>query len=318
MKTVCFSAGPLLSDEDLASSCALLKAGHLIAIPTETVYGLAADVFHPQSIEKIFQTKKRPVDNPLIAHISSMKQLDRLVKNPSSILLRLSEHFWPGPLTLVFERSDLVPPIVSAFLPTIAVRMPKHPCARQLIEALDSPLAAPSANRSGRPSPTSVTDVLEDLDGAIAAVIDGGKCSFGIESTVIGIVEGKPVLFRPGAIDRQAIEEVIQMKVLKPAANGPVHSPGMKYRHYAPNAKVSFTTNYEQLIERQMRERIYVPESLSRENVYFHLRNADRLNYPEIVIYLDEKIISDEALLNRLEKASSIKGLSGESYGQSN
>jgi len=303
METICLTARPILSTSDLDIATAFLKEGHLVAIPTETVYGLAADVFQPDAVQKIFCIKGRPPDNPLIAHISTIDQLERLVQNPSPELVLLAERFWPGPLTLVFERRNEVPGIVSAHLKTIAVRMPSHPCARQVIESLGSPVAAPSANLSGRPSPTSAQDVLDDLGGFIPAVVDGGDCDFGIESTVVAFIDRVPVLLRPGAISRQTIEEVLSKHLLDPYENGPIMSPGMKYRHYAPKAKLYLIDSQDDLIEKQLKSAPYMPECVNAHNLYSHLRKADRLGYSEIVIVLNTKIRSDEALMNRLCRA---------------
>lgn len=281
----------------------LLKGGRLVAIPTETVYGLAADLFQPEAVQKIFMAKGRPSDNPLIAHISALKQLNNLVMDPSDLFIRLAQRFWPGPLTLIAMRKSEVPPIVSAYLPTIAVRMPSHPCARQIIDAIDSPLAAPSANLSGFPSPTSSDDVLEDFEGCIPAVVDGGICAFGIESTVISLIDEEPRLLRPGAIPREVIEEYLQLKLENARIGGPVLSPGMKYRHYAPKATLTLVETPDQVAEKLHSASTYVPKDLTAKNLYSHLRKADRLGYSEIVIVLDSHIRSDEALMNRLQRA---------------
>jgi len=303
MKTIRLRAHPTLSSRDLETAVSLLLGGQLVAIPTETVYGLAADLFQPAAIQKIFTTKGRPADNPLIAHISSMRQLERIAERPHPLLLKMAERFWPGPLTLIFERKETVPPIVSAHLPTIAVRMPSHPCARQLIHSIDSPLAAPSANLSGRPSPTSAADVLEDFDGAIPAIIDGGPCAFGIESTVIGMIDDQFVLLRPGAIDRAAIENEIKITLIDPPRRGPILSPGMKYRHYAPKAKIRLVDSADRESSSATDGSVYVLEDLGAQNLYSHLRNADRLGYSEIVICLNDSIRQSEALMNRLQRA---------------
>ena len=298
MNTIRRTARPLLSEEDLELTVSLLKKGEVVAIPTETVYGLAADVFQEDAVRAIFRVKGRPVDNPLIAHISDFSQLDRLVLHPHPLFLRLAHHFWPGPLTIIAERQPNVPAVISAGLSTIAVRMPAHPCASQIIKALESPLAAPSANRSGCPSPTSADDVWEDLENQIPLIVDGGRCSFGIESSVVGFFDNHPVLLRPGAISRASIEEVLQMHLEDPRPNTPVSSPGMKYRHYAPKAKVRLVEPDESVPSTS-----YVPQGISAHNLYAHLRQADRLGYAEIVIRIDERIRSDEALMNRLIRA---------------
>lgn len=304
MKTIRFLARPLLPPQDLTQVVDFLKKGQLVAIPTETVYGLAADVMQEEAVAQIFSVKGRPADNPLIAHISSMEQLGRLVHNPSGQALLLASRFWPGPLTLLFERRNDVPSIVSAHLATIAVRMPSHPCAHQIIEALGSPVAAPSANRSGLPSPTSAQDVLDDFEGQISAVVDGGPCPIGIESTVVGWIDGQPTLFRPGAVTREAIENALGIKLGSPANEAKPLSPGMKYRHYAPRARLTLVDSEE---DKQMMDlqKTYVPESVTPRNLFFHLRKADRLGYGEIVVVLNDRIRQDEALMNRLLCASS-------------
>lgn len=303
MKTVCLPADPILAPEDLETAVDFLQNGELLAIPTETVYGLAADLFQPLAIQKIFHAKGRPSDNPLIAHISSMRQLERIAESPHMLFLKLAERFWPGPLTLVFERKKTVHSIASAHLPTIAVRMPSHPCARQIIHAIDTPLAAPSANLSGRPSPTTVADVLEDFNGAIPAVVDGGPCPFGIESTVVGMIGGRLMLLRPGAVEREAIENEIKTVLADPPCRGPVLSPGMKYRHYAPRAKIRLVEQFEQTQSAAMDGSVYMPDDLNARNLYSHLRKADRLGYSEIVICVNDRIRRNEALMNRLKRA---------------
>lgn len=301
MQTIRLKASPFLSPRDLEIVSSLLRNGDLVAIPTETVYGLAADIFQPEAICKIFQAKKRPSDNPLIAHISSMDQLGLVVEDPDPLLIRLAERFWPGPLTLVFQRRSEVPAIASANLPTVAVRMPSHHCARQIIEDYGSPLAAPSANLSGCPSTTSAVDVLEDFDGQIAAVVDGGACDYGIESSVVGLIDGKPILLRPGAIDRSSIENVLGRALEDPSIRGPILSPGMKYRHYAPKAKIILVDTEK---EREKHPLAYAPQNLCAQNLYAHLRKADRMGYREIAITMNSQIKSDEALMNRLHRAA--------------
>ena len=179
--------------EDIVIAAELLKNGGLVAIPTETVYGLAADATNGAAVERIFKVKGRPQDNPLIVHISSYEQLEQLVSHIPEHAKRLMETFWPGPLTVILPKSNLVPDQVSAGLPTVAVRFPSHPTARAVIQKAGVPLAAPSANVSGSPSPTAAAHVLHDLDGKIDAVIDGGPCTVGLESTVITLAEETPV-----------------------------------------------------------------------------------------------------------------------------
>ncbi len=230
--------------EDIVIAAELLKNGGLVAIPTETVYGLAADATNGAAVERIFKAKGRPQDNPLIVHISSYEQLEQLVSHIPEHAKRLMETFWPGPLTVILPKSNLVPEQVSAGLPTVAVRFPSHPTARAVIQKAGVPLAAPSANVSGSPSPTAAAHVLHDLDGKIDAVIDGGPCTVGLESTVITLAEETPVLLRPGAVTLEQLQQVLGTvkmadAVLHQLEQGSVAaSPGMKYKHYAPKAKL--------------------------------------------------------------------------------
>ncbi len=214
----------------------LLIAGGLVAIPTETVYGLAASVFNRDALRRVFSVKGRPMDNPLIAHIASAEQMDTLTRDVPEAAWQLASAFWPGPLTLVLPRAACVPDEVTAGLSTVAVRCPAHDVARRVILAAGVPLAAPSANRSGRPSPTRAAHVLAELYGDIEMIIDGGVCSCGIESTVFD-VENRCIL-RPGGVTKKSIESVLGSVEVAPnlPQTGAPRAPGMKYRHYAPRA----------------------------------------------------------------------------------
>lgn len=197
----------ILLPDQLASAIASLKEGMPVAIPTETVYGLAAPIANPEAVEKIFAIKGRPSDNPLIVHVSSVAEAAELGENLPEIFFTLARTFWPGPLTLVVKKSALVPPIVSAGLDSVAIRFPSHLVARKIIEQV-GPVAAPSANLSGSPSPTKASDVLEDLEGKIAWIVDGGECVIGIESTVISLLQKTPILLRPGSILKEDLEKI--------------------------------------------------------------------------------------------------------------
>ena len=197
MKTLYLKSG---INKDYDKAAEILKNGGLVAIPTETVYGLAANALNSESVKNIFAAKGRPGDNPLIVHISSMEELYPLVEEVPEKAKILAERFWPGPLTMIFKKSSIIPDEVSAGLETVAVRMPSHKDAREIIKRSGLPLAAPSANTSGRPSPTNAKRVLEDMDGKIDAVFDGGNCEYGVESTVITLVGDVPTLLRPGGI----------------------------------------------------------------------------------------------------------------------
>ncbi|MEE2891401.1 MAG: L-threonylcarbamoyladenylate synthase [Pseudomonadota bacterium] len=225
---------------DLARAALLLRAGEHVAFPTETVYGLGADGLDERAVQGIFTAKGRPADNPLILHVASVAAALALWDTDATARARvetLAEAFWPGPLTLVLEASARVPAAVRAGLSSVAVRMPGHPIAQALIRAVDRPLAAPSANRSGRPSPTTAEHVLRTLDGRIAAVLDGGPTAVGVESTVLDLRSEQLCILREGGVSRARLEAAVgSMKIADPSAS-PVQvarSPGMRHRHYAP------------------------------------------------------------------------------------
>ena len=232
------------SKQDIQTAGKLLKDGELVAIPTETVYGLAADALNGEAVANIFKAKGRPMDNPLIVHIADLSQVDDLVAFVPPVLEDLAKAFWPGPLTVILEKSDLIPDEVSAGLDTVAIRMPSHPVARAIIKAAGTPLAAPSANTSGMPSPTTAAHVLHDMDGKIAAVVDGGPCEVGVESTVLTLCTRVPRILRPGRVTPEDLFDVlgeveVDDAVLGQLAEGAVAaSPGMKYKHYSPKAEV--------------------------------------------------------------------------------
>lgn len=223
----------------------ILKNGGIVAIPTETVYGLAGNALSSDSAEKIFKAKGRPSDNPFIVHISEMSEWDSLVSSIPEPARELAERFWPGPLTIILPKSDKIPLTVSGGLPTVGVRMPKNEIARAIIKECGFPLAAPSANTSGKPSPTKAEHVKEDLYGKIDAIVDGGECDVGVESTVISLAVSPPRLFRPGGITTEMLTEVlgeftVDEAVYEKLADGKeAPSPGMKYKHYSPLAKVT-------------------------------------------------------------------------------
>lgn len=230
--------------EDIAKAAVLLKAGGLVAIPTETVYGLAANALDGSAVKRIFEAKGRPQDNPLIVHIASLDTLPKLVASVPDEALALADQFWPGPLTIILPKASCIPDEVSAGLETVAVSFPSHPVARAIIEASGLPLAAPSANTSGRPSPTKAEHVLHDLRGKIEAVVDGGDCGVGLESTVVSLAGNRPRLLRPGGVTHEQLEETLGPVEIDPAVthavqkNAVVSSPGMKYKHYSPKARV--------------------------------------------------------------------------------
>ncbi|WP_078543416.1 L-threonylcarbamoyladenylate synthase [Litchfieldia alkalitelluris] len=227
----------------LQEAARLLRENEVVAFPTETVYGLGANARSDEAVAKIFQAKGRPSDNPLIVHIANRNQLEELVKDIPNLVDKLINHFWPGPLTLVLRKKDhILSEKVTAELSTVAVRMPDHPIALAIIEASGLPIAAPSANTSGKPSPTLASHVIADLDGKIAGVVDGGPTGVGLESTVLDCTEEIPVILRPGGVTREELEEICgQVHIDKALVqeNEAPRSPGMKYTHYAPKAPLT-------------------------------------------------------------------------------
>nr|WP_304188823.1 L-threonylcarbamoyladenylate synthase [Rhodothermus marinus]MBO2491959.1 threonylcarbamoyl-AMP synthase [Rhodothermus marinus] len=224
---------------DVHEAAALIRRGELVAFPTETVYGLGADAFNPEAVRKIFEAKGRPLDNPLIVHIVHLDQLAHLVRDVPEAARRFMERFFPGPLTLVLPRHPDVPDEVTAGLPTVGVRMPRHPVAQAFLEACGTPVAAPSANRSGRPSPTRWEAVYADLNGRIACILQGDRSDMGLESTVVDCTGPVPIVLRAGAVPLEALRAVVpETRLVAPHESLKARSPGTRYRHYAPRARV--------------------------------------------------------------------------------
>lgn len=241
----------VLHDKDVNIAAEMLKNSKIVAVPTETVYGLAANALDKNAVSKIFKAKGRPQDNPLIVHIANKSDMFPLISNFPNKANKLIDKFWPGPLTIILPKSDIIPSEVSAGLDTIAIRIPDNQITRELISLARVPLAAPSANRSGRPSPTRLEHVINDMEGRIDAVIDGGNCSIGIESTVISFVGDTPVLLRPGAITIGDIVSTIGDISVNDSVYNKIRgsekplSPGMKYKHYSPNAEVVIVNDFK-------------------------------------------------------------------------
>ena len=237
-----------LSQQDIQTAADLLRAGGLVGIPTETVYGLGANGLDPAAVGRIFQAKGRPQDNPLILHIPGADWLERYCRDIPAAAYELARRFWPGPLTMVLRRRDNVPDQVTAGLDTVGMRCPAHPLCRVVIQAADVPVAAPSGNTSGRPSPTTAAHMLEDMDGRIDAILDGGPCSVGVESTIVDLTCTPPRLLRPGGITLEQLRAALGEVAVDPAvtrlmgAGERPRAPGMKYRHYAPKAPVTVVT----------------------------------------------------------------------------
>lgn len=233
-----------IKDEELREAAQIIRSGGLVAFPTETVYGLGANALDEEAAKKIYAAKGRPSDNPLIAHISCLDELEPLVAEIPEAGRKLAKAYWPGPPTLVFPKSGRVPYGTTGGLETVAVRMPSDPVANRLIALAGVPVAAPSANTSGRPSPTTAEHVYQDMDGKIEMILDGGPVGIGVESTIVDVSGERPMLLRPGAVTIEMLEEVVGPVGIDPAILGPLtegvrpKAPGMKYRHYAPQAEL--------------------------------------------------------------------------------
>ena len=231
--------------EHLKEAAEILKNGNLVAFPTETVYGLGANALDESAAKKIYAAKGRPSDNPLIAHVCNLEMIEPLISYFPEKGRKLAEAFWPGPMTLIFPKSDLVPYGTTGGLDTVAIRMPSDPVAAELIRLAGVPVAAPSANTSGRPSPTLAEHVYQDMNGKIDVILDGGPVGIGVESTIVDVTGEIPMLLRPGAITMEMLRETVGEVEIDPAIVGPMKAdmrpkaPGMKYRHYAPKADLT-------------------------------------------------------------------------------
>lgn len=323
----------------------ILLNGGLVAFPTETVYGIGANSLNPDAVAKIFIAKGRPQDNPLILHIAEFQDLFKYAKNVPNDALKLARQFWPGPLTMIFEKSDIVPPINTAGMNTVAIRMPSNKIAHALIKRAGVPVSAPSANLSGKPSPTDASHVISDLYGRVDMIIDGGSCDVGVESTVVDMTGEIPTILRPGGITKEMIMEVVgsvdvdPIVYKKPSMDVKPKSPGMKYKHYSPDAEVyivkgnigdvikkiqeltEFQLNNgkkvgimatEQTCEKYRNGEVLVvgsrekPETIAK-NLFRCLREFDKKGVD--VVYA-EGFDYDEiglAIMNRLEKAAGYK-----------
>ena len=234
-----------IKDEELKEAASILRSGGLVAFPTETVYGLGGNALDEDAARKIYAAKGRPSDNPLIAHVSCVEEVAPLVKEIPEAGRKLMEAFWPGPLTMIFPKSEKVPYGTTGGLDTVAIRMPDDPVANRLIALAGVPVAAPSANTSGRPSPTTADHVWQDMNGRIEMIIDGGPVGIGVESTIVDVSSAVPAVLRPGAITMEMLAEVLGEVSVDPAILGPLSAdvrpkaPGMKYKHYAPKADLT-------------------------------------------------------------------------------
>ncbi|WP_093044976.1 L-threonylcarbamoyladenylate synthase [Thalassobacillus cyri] len=338
MKTNVWKINPMRVDahmDEINQAAYLLQQQEVVAFPTETVYGLGADATSEQAVHRIFEAKGRPSDNPLIVHVAESSQVENLVTDIPESAKKMMASFMPGPLTIVLESNGTCAKNVTAGLSTVAVRIPDHPVALALLKASEVPLAAPSANRSGRPSPTTADHVYQDLNGRIAGLIDGGPTGVGLESTVVDCTSDMPVILRPGGITRQQIEDAIGAVMVDPALASTEEkpkSPGMKYTHYAPEAPLWLVDGSDEFFIDQLRnlerdgKRIGIIASNeladqlpqrrviacgSRNNlkeVAVHLYSALReFKKADVDIILGEAFSEEgygEAIMNRLQKAA--------------
>ncbi len=324
------------TQQGLSAAAEILKNGGIAAIPTETVYGLAASAYDERAIKKVFDAKGRPQDNPLIVHVADMDMLSSVVENVPQAALELAKRFWPGPLTMVLPRGDKIPPSVSAGLSTVAVRIPANEVAQDIIKLSGLPLAAPSANASGSPSPTSPEHVLFDLDGKIDAVVMSGRCAVGVESTVVTLCTDPPRLLRPGGITAEQLREVLSELAVdsavlsEPEKNKPVSSPGMKYKHYSPRTRLTMVEGSSEAFIKFVnaredcgalcfdRERAHINRpaiaygaqwdgASQAAGLFDALRAADTLGVGEVFAHAPEKNGIGLAVYNRLIRASAFR-----------
>lgn len=322
--------------EKLKAPAEAIKQGKLVLFPTETVYGIGADALNEEAVKKIYIAKGRASDNPLIAHIANIEMLEKLADGVGKIEKKLIENFWPGPLTIVFKKKAIVPNIITGGLDTVAIRLPSNIIARKLIEYSNCPIAAPSANISGRPSGTVIEDIIEELDGKVDYVIDMGKVNIGVESTVVRVIDGVVHILRPGKITPENIENLgipvyIEPQILGNYKEGEkVMSPGIKYKHYAPDTKciLVYSKENEKIVEKiqelsqgknvvilckhQNLEKYNAKYKLDMgntleeisQNIFTLLRKADKYKAELILIEGVEKTGLGLAIMNRLIRAS--------------
>lgn len=341
IKTVIADMTEQADPEAIREAGEILRSGGLVAFPTETVYGLGADALKGESSCKIYAAKGRPSDNPLIVHIAKMEDLYRIAEEVPKAAEILAEKFWPGPLTMIFKKADCVPYTTTGGLDTVAVRMPDNEIALALIEAGGGYIAAPSANTSGRPSPTKAEHVAEDMNGKIEMILDGGSVGIGVESTIVDLSEDTPMILRPGYINRAMLEEVVGTVKMDPAllsveGSTKPKAPGMKYRHYAPKADMVIVEGRTEDVICEINRRIEeekkagrVPGVIASEetkdryagaivksmgsrkdelsisrHLYSVLREFDELGVSRIFSEAFDTPVLGTAIMNRLEKAA--------------
>ena len=273
----------VLTPDDVELAGTLLRVGDLVAIPTETVYGLGANGLAADAMERIYAAKGRPSDNPLILHVCDQSMVHRLVRHITPLEQTLMDTFWPGPLTITFEKSALVPDRATGGLSRVALRCPNHDVCREMIRIAGVPIAAPSANRSGRPSPTTAEAVLHDMKGRIHAVVDAGPCEIGVESTVVQVEDDTVIILRPGGVTKEMLEMVADYVVYDTALHDPTEAPkapGMKYRHYAPDMPVQVVVGSSESAVKAIESKLvkkYNAHTYKRMGVFVSQQTWDRL-----------------------------------------
>jgi L-threonylcarbamoyladenylate synthase len=299
MNTVMKKVNPNQIDETILQEAAqLIAAGELVAFPTETVYGLGGDALRPEAAGRIYAAKGRPSDNPLIVHIAEFADLARVAREIPPHAKKLADAFWPGPLTMIVWKSDAVPEATTGGMDTVAVRMPNHPVALELIRRSGCLIAAPSANTSGRPSPTEAAHVAEDLSGRIAMILDGGPVGIGIESTIIDLTEEQPMVLRPGYITPEMLSEVLgEAVVLDPGIiasddTKKPKAPGMKYRHYAPNADMVIVDGPQEAVTRRINELVRQQRAAGRRAAVIATEETEESYEADVVLCIGAR--SDE------------------------
>ncbi|PIV23959.1 MAG: threonylcarbamoyl-AMP synthase [Deltaproteobacteria bacterium CG_4_8_14_3_um_filter_45_9] len=310
----------------------IIKRGGIVAFPTETVYGLGADAFNPLAVARVFEVKRRPYFDPLIVHVANPSNVEKLVKEIPSNAKKLIERFWPGPLTVVLLKEENIPDIVTAGLPTVAIRMPNHPMALSLIKESKCPIAAPSANSFGYLSPTTAEHVQEQLGDEVDLILDGGPCPVGVESTIVSFLEEKPRLLRPGGASLEEIESIIGKVEISPIEKGRPSAPGMLPRHYAPRTPIvldwdekKFDLYKDKNIgflafqEAKNNLKFHSVEVLSKKgdireaaaNLFAAIRRLDAMNLDLIVAEAIPEIGLGRAIMDRLRRASSRSEITG-------
>jgi len=315
----------MTGDRTIQRAAEIIKRGGIVAFPTETVYGLGADAFNPLAVARVFEVKKRPSFDPLIVHVADPADVRKLVKEIPSNAKKLIERFWPGPLTIVLLKEENIPEIVTAGLPSLAIRMPNHPMALTLIKESKCPIAAPSANPFGYLSPTTAEHVRDQLGDQVDLILDGGPCPVGVESTIVSFSENKPMLLRPGGVSLEEIESIIGMVEITPIEDRPT-APGMLPKHYAPRTPIVLDWNRKYLDlykdknigllvfqEPGSNQKFHPTEILSRNgdlreaaaNLFAAIRRLDALNLDLIIATPIPEIGLGRAIMNRLRRAAS-------------